>query len=458
VRKIVVLFMIPVFSHFNSWAQTYQGKGNSKYEPPDSSTYHGVGWGEEAQINYQNMFGDNCRPLLFQVMLAIPGNPQRPLTVERILNSIRASHIDPDKQYAEISIHFMDTGGPTPIVLDTAFAYTSKYDHYIDTLAEALVQHGRAVFIRPGLEANGGWNGYTPWAFPLAFRKLVNGLRVRGVSEFASIWCYEPDADPDFADSTEEGWKWYPGDDVVDWFGLDLFDADHFDPGMPDSAGNRLTKKGRSEAFIKFAKSRGKPIYLNELSARHVYITPDINDPDSSDGRHDWESWFEPFFEFLDMHPEIKAFNYIDLNWDEIKEYEDWGDARIEINTYIKNRWIKALSGDRFLHAGTDPLNPTLVLNDLKGHVGPDPEPIISAFPNPFNPSTILRIKLEKHEIVKIEMIDILGRRVDILFSGFLCKGVHQFSWKPSGLAGGIYFARVTLSHFFIVQKLVYFK
>ena len=97
------------------------------------------------------------------------------------------------------------------------------------------------------------------YTFPKAFRKLVLGLRQRGVTTFATVWCYEPDGPGDFADSTAKGWKWYPGDDVVDWFGLDVFPADHFDPSEPDTNRNGLTKKGRSELFMKFAEQRGKP-------------------------------------------------------------------------------------------------------------------------------------------------------------------------------------------------------
>ncbi|HEX9934377.1 MAG TPA: glycosyl hydrolase [bacterium] len=275
------------------------------FEPEDGVVYHGVGWGDEAQTNYCAMFAGDKQPLLFQNIFAIPGGA-RLLTVARILEALDPPNMHHEKQFAELSVHFM-LGDETAV--DSAFTFTGQYDSYIDTLAQALIQNGRPVFLRIGLEMNGPWNGYSPWIFPKAFRKLVLGLRARNVKDIVYVWCYEPDAESDFADSTERGWKWFPGDDAVDWFGLDLFDADHFNPDLSDSTGSRLTKKGRSTAFLRFAAERGKPVYLNELSARHVYISADRNDPDFDDGKRDWDAWFDPFFRFLALNPIIKAFN-----------------------------------------------------------------------------------------------------------------------------------------------------
>jgi len=325
----------------------------ARYEPPDGTTYHGVGWHSASQIAYGEMFPDSLQPLLHQSMVPLPGYMRRGgMTVAGLLRAFAPGHFDSETQYPEISVHFSLEGDP----VDNEFADSDQYDGYIDTMAIALREFGRPVFLRIGLEMNGGWNGYTPWVFPRAYRKLVEGLRENGVDNFATVWCYEPDAANDFADSTRAGWKWYPGDDVVDWFGLDPFDADHFDPNEPDSVEQRgrmvISKKGKTEQFLRFARERRKPVYLNELSARHVWITPHDEDVDSTHGEVDWNYWFAPFFEFLDNHPNIKAFNYINLDWTQIDRWEHWGDARLQINEYIRDHWVEALSDERFLHSG----------------------------------------------------------------------------------------------------------
>lgn len=424
------------------------------FEPPSGKTYHGVGWGEGGQIQYGNIFPDSMQPLLYQGIFSIPGNPQRPLTVDRLLRMLEPDHIDHQKQFAELSVHFSDASQ----MLDSAFAFTDQYDHYIDTLAQALILHNRPVFLRVGLEVNGPWNGYTPWIFPKAFKKLVEEMRIRSVDCMATVWCYEPDAEADFADSTEMGWKWYPGDDVVDWFGLDLFDVEHFDPEEPDFSRDSLTLKGRSEFFLQFAQEREKPVYLNELSARHVYITPDAEDPDSVDGIHDWEFWFEPFFAFLELHPNVKAFNYINLDWTEIEQYSTWGDARIEINSYIKENWIEKLSDPRFQHIGTDLVNPTNVDEGIR--IKRDPESFIrlTAAPNPFNASTSFEYYLAKNSQVVLEVYNLLGQRIRTLFIGKEVRGLHHYLWQPIDLSSGIYFIILKTDFDTQITKVIYMK
>jgi hypothetical protein len=408
---------------------------NTPFEPPDGFVYHGVGWGTQAQIEYGNMFTPMQQPLLFQNIFAIPGGT-RPLTVDRIRGMLRPDHIDPDRQFAEISVHFMIDGQ----AVDSAFAFSDEYDPYIDTLAQALLIHDSPVFLRIGLEMNGAWNGYTPWIFTKAFRKLAEALHHREIDNVAYVWCYEPDAPADFADSTENGWAWYPGDDVVDWFGLDLFDADHFDPDLPDSTRNDLTKKGRSEAFLEFARERGKPVYLNELSARNVFITPDAADPDSTDGKHDWETWFEPFFRFLDLHPSVKAFNYIDLDWTQIPQYASWGNARIEINNTIRERWIERLAGSRFLHIGTDIKNPdTNISNHTDDETPQEFDLRLTAYPNPFNESTVIRYDLRRESDIRLDVFNLIGQHQTTLVQGMQAAGQHQYVWEPFRLSSGIY-------------------
>src|SRR5690606_19016746 len=64
---------------------------------------------------------------------------------------------------------------------------------------------------------------------------------------------------------------------------------------------------------------------------------------------------FEPFFDFLARHPEIKGFNYMSQDYRSTRYAANgWGDARIQANRYIKEAWIAALRGDRFLHARDD--------------------------------------------------------------------------------------------------------
>jgi hypothetical protein len=398
------------------------GYYSAQYEPPDGTIYHGCGWnGYNSQPNYSAMFPSSHHPLILQVVADMPGT--RYFDVPHLIQALTNPIVHSDSQYIEYGLHFRNRDG----MLDSVFALTTTMDHYIDTLVAAFLAVNRPFFLRIGFEFNGNWNPYHPYIFPLAFRKLVTELRAHGINNFASVWCYEPDAPPDFADSSTQGWKWYPGDDVVDWFGLDPFDMEHFNPALPDSFLGQLTKKGKSEAFLRFAQQRRKPVYLNELSARHVYIVHDSLDPTQQQGQADYEYWFVPFFHFVRNHPDIKGWNYINLDWTRYTTYQTWGDARLEINSYIRTRWVDTVMAPRFLNVGYD-ITQSVHATELETAIFKVTSPALIL--NQFSHKIILSSPGE--------LIDITGRKIIDLHLGendiqYLFPGVYFISQnKPA--------------------------
>jgi sugar lactone lactonase YvrE len=65
---------------------------------------------------------------------------------------------------------------------------------------------------------------------------------------------------------------------------------------------------------------------------------------------------------------------------------------------------------------------------------------VSKSYPNPFNSTTMIRYYLPVSSDVVIEVYDVLGRRVDSLFEGFLPAGDHQTYWNAAGFSSGIYF------------------
>lgn len=75
------------------------------------------------------------------------------------------------------------------------------------------------------------------------------------------------------------------------------------------------------------------------------------------------------------------------------------------------------------------------------GHV---PETFtVAAYPNPFNPSVTIQIDLPRESEGRVEIADLLGRKVEELFSGNLQPGRHRWKWQAARAASGIYLARV---------------
>ncbi len=423
-----LLFTSTAFAHYGA-----------RFEPPDGRIYHGSGWNyQNSQQIYEGIFPGDRRPLILQINTSIPG--MRGTTVSRLVQSLTQPVVHPDSQYVEFSMHWQ--GRDATQMLDSVYVYTDQWDSYVDSLEAAFRQVNRPFFFRIGFEFNGNWNPYHPWIYPLAFRKLVLELRHRGINNFATVWCYEPDADGTFADSTDAGWKWYPGDDVVDWFGLDVFQVEHFDPSLADSGRGGLTKKGKSEAFLRFAEVRRKPVYLSEFSSIHTSSTPDSLDADSSDGRSDWDSFFVPFFRFVDNHPNIKGWNYIDINWSSINSYADqgWRDARLEINVILRENWAQMMTDQRFINAGWDITQAEdvkefdLVVSEFE---------LASPYPNPFNSSVVLRYALHRPGTVSLGVYDLQGRIVDVLVRGWNQAGTHQIVWDATGRPSGLYFVKL---------------
>jgi hypothetical protein len=60
--------------------------------------------------------------------------------------------------------------------------------------------------------------------------------------------------------------------------------------------------------------------------------------------------------------------------------------------------------------------------------------------PNPFNSSTVIRYELPAASQVKLDIYDILGRKVQSLLDIKEQAGAHQVVWDAEGFSSGVYF------------------
>jgi hypothetical protein len=75
-------------------------------------------------------------------------------------------------------------------------------------------------------------------------------------------------------------------------------------------------------------------------------------------------------------------------------------------------------------------------------------------YPNPFNPSTVIRFGLPVSTSVRVTVWTLLGQEVAELFNGFLEAGVHEIVFDASGLAGGMYLGRFEAGNYVAARKL----
>ncbi len=76
-------------------------------------------------------------------------------------------------------------------------------------------------------------------------------------------------------------------------------------------------------------------------------------------------------------------------------------------------------------------------------------------YPNPFHPSTVISFQLPVSSHVTLKVFDVNGREVATLVDGNLAAGNHAVMFAPRGLAGGIYFYKITAGKFSQTRKLV---
>ena len=80
--------------------------------------------------------------------------------------------------------------------------------------------------------------------------------------------------------------------------------------------------------------------------------------------------------------------------------------------------------------------------------------------PNPFNPETAIRFDIPMAGDVRLEVLDILGRRIRVLMEGGISAGRHQALWDgrdDSGqpVSSGVYLYRLQASEYHTVKRML---
>lgn len=65
---------------------------------------------------------------------------------------------------------------------------------------------------------------------------------------------------------------------------------------------------------------------------------------------------------------------------------------------------------------------------------------VLEAYPNPFNPGTVLRFNLERNTVGRVLIHDSRGRLVRVLHDGPLAAGERRLNWNAAGMSSGVYF------------------
>ncbi len=201
------------------------------------------------------------------------------------------------------------------------------YDVPFQSFCDFAKTYNRPIFLRIGYEFDGPHNKLQPGEYTNAYRYIVDFIRSRGVTNVAFVW--------HSLNNTTYGnhpvMSWYPGDDYVDWFGLSVFRGHVWD----DVIFSYL------ETFVDLARSRSKPVMIAE-SCPNGGIT--------NNNYETWNRWFVPYLSYIHKK-NIKAFSYINCDWDKTVLFGTWGWGNTRIQDYplILTQWKAEISQDKYL-------------------------------------------------------------------------------------------------------------
>jgi len=190
------------------------------------------------------------------------------------------------------------------------------------------------VLLRIGDEFNDPSAQYDPSLFIQTFRGAVQRIHEAHLDNVATVW-----------NATAAGlggtnfMRWYPGDDVVDWWGIDLFDPRDFD-------------QAQLAEFLEKATSHQRPVIICEAAPVFRDTTPGRVRGPKSDAEA--AAWYQKLTQLIGQHAEIKGVAVISVDWPRLHSNlpgSGWPDTRIRQWPKAAAVWKKFLSEKRFINA-----------------------------------------------------------------------------------------------------------
>jgi len=83
---------------------------------------------------------------------------------------------------------------------------------------------------------------------------------------------------------------------------------------------------------------------------------------------------------------------------------------------------------------------------------------LLDAYPNPFNAVTTINYQLPQTALVRIEIYNLAGQKVETLVDGPVSTGHHQVAWDASTYSSGIYFYKLTASEKVFTRRMTLLK
>jgi hypothetical protein len=319
-KPIYIVTLIAFSLLFNLQAQNIQPRLNQgAILEPQGRIINGAGQDLLAFRNYSGVMHTHNKPVIYMTYVGLKN------VTSDWANSLKSELMANTGQFVipQIGLSMTEDGNPSAHYEQDVAA--GMYDKQITMFIDGLQSLALPAYVRIGYEFNGvSWNGYQANTYKLAFQRITDMIRARGV-EVATVWCFAMDGVMNFAD-------FYPGDAYVDWWAIDIFSATHF-------------TDANAISFVNAARIHAKPVMIGETTPRNIGVL---------NSQLSWNQWFVPFFTFIRSHPEVKAFCYINWNWSQYPQWSNWGDARLEQNAIVGGNFANEMDSAQYLHASAE--------------------------------------------------------------------------------------------------------
>mgnify|MGYP005622857409 CR=1 FL=1 len=153
----------------------------------------------------------------------------------------------------------------------------------------------------------------------------------------------------------------------------------------------------------------------------------------------------------LDEEGNYQWFSSIGRNMGEIGDEKHY--RGIDVIETSDNGYV--ITGFKWIYIGWDSYTDLCLLKvDNKGHITSVNEPnaeiplnfvLLQNFPNPFNPSTVIKYSVGMYSHTSLRVYDVLGREVAILVNENKQPGSYMVQWNASNFPSGIYFYRLSV-------------
>lgn len=280
-----------------------------KFEPKGKKIIHGAGQSLEMFREYWSAVDKN-KPAMYMTYLKIP---KTDVWIDKIQREVKQF----PNLILQIGLNFRVEGEDKTKEISKGI-----YDREFAKFLKVIKDFGNPVFIRIGYEFDKSGK-YNPETFVKAWKHFVELYRKEKISNIATVWCACPYT------GTAPVEPYYPGDNYVDWFGIDVFAVKHF--------ANNSNKQ--TEDFLLLAKKHKKPVMVGESSPARTGVDK---------GQESWDEWFQPYFKWIEEHPQIKAFCYINWDWGKDWKQPEWLNGRIHENEIVRKHFVKELSQSKY--------------------------------------------------------------------------------------------------------------